>query len=142
MHDPRQFVFRYIRMAGMQKHLVLTTDLEFEEIISGRMTYLVRFFKKRFEFLNQLTSDDLVFLKKGKEVLGQFNVGKIVLIENFDESDFKVLQEFSRGFSMEVFKKMALENGVMVIVQIEKLEQFITSPVDLPKSKKEWIVLD
>lgn len=126
----------------MQRHLVLTTDAEFQEIISGRMTYLVRFFKKKFEFLFELSSDDLVFLKKGKEVLGQFNVGKIVLIENFEESDFKILKEFSRGFNQEIFKKMALENIVMVIVQIEKLEQFITSPVDLPRGRKEWVILE
>jgi hypothetical protein len=126
----------------MQRHLVLTTDDEFQEIISGRMTYLVRFFKKKFEFLFELSSDDLVFLKKGKEVLGQFNVGKIIMIEELEIKDLRIVNQFVMGMSEEDFVKRLDENRVMVIVQIEKLEQFITSPVDLPKSKKEWIVLD
>lgn len=126
----------------MHKHLVLTTKSEFEEIISGREIYLVRFFKKGFEFLNQLSSDDLVFLKKGKEVLGQFNVGRIIMIDGLETGDWGIFKEFLAVMGERDFAKKVDENRVMVIVQIEKLEQFITSPIDMPKGRKEWVILE
>ena len=128
----------------MNRHLVLISDTEFKEFLSGEANYLVRFFKKKMDFLEKLSVGDLVYFKKMKgEVLGQFNVGKVVLVENLEVRDFQVLRQFSKGISREVFDKKLDENNTMVIVGIEKLEQFITSPIDVPtRLRKEWSVLE
>jgi len=127
----------------MQRHLVLISDLEFEKILTGTERYLLRFFKKKQEFINRLNVGDIVFFKiKRGEVLGQFNVGKIVLIEKLDDGDFKILKEFSVNLTKGEFEKKLQENNIVLVVQIDNLEQFITSPVDVPpRSRKEWVVL-
>jgi len=127
----------------MNRHLVLISDLEFERILLGAERYLIRFFKKRLDFINRLNVGDIIFFKKNRgEVLGQFNVGKIVLIEKIDDGDFKILKEFSISLTKGEFDKKLQENNTLVVVQIDNLEQFITSPVDVPaRIRKEWVVL-
>ncbi len=126
------------------KNLVLVTDLEFGNIISGKTQHLVRFFKKKLDFISRLSKGDLIYIRKRRgEVLGQFNVGKLVLVEGVEKGDYKILNEFSKEISREVFEEKTLENSIVVIIQIVKLEQFITSPIEVPgRSRKEWVVLE
>src|SRR3989344_5496005 len=128
----------------MRKHLLLVSTLEAEEILSGQSEYLIRFFKKRFEFINRLEKGDLIYLrKKGGEVLAQFNIGKLVLIEGLEIDDYKILKNFSASLGKELFEEKINENNILIIIQIQKLEQFITSPIQIPKHiKKEWVVLE
>jgi len=131
----------------MKKHLVLISASEAEEILSGKSEYLLRFFRKRPDFFKVLASGDLIyFRKKGSEVLGQFLVGKLLVVEGIGKGDWewieKVISDQWKG-KREEFIEKANENSTLVIIQIEELEQFITSPIDVPKnSRKEWIVLD
>ena len=127
----------------MNRHLVLTTSLEFENIISGKQSFLIRFFKKRFEYLQSLKRGDLIYLrKKGGEIIAQFNAGKLVFTDPVQPQDYKLLKIFSGDFSKEFFEEKLRENTIMVIIRIEKLEQFITSPIDVPNSKKDWVIID
>lgn len=130
----------------MIKHLVLVPEPEFSNIISGNCQYLVRFFKKRVDFINRLKKGDLIYLrKKSGEVAAQFNVGKLILIEKLDVGDWNFVKEIGSlnlQLTQEVFEEKIRENRILIIIQIQKLEQFITSPIDAPKSKKEWVVLE
>lgn len=127
----------------MNRHLALVSDVELQNILSGKLPYLIKFFKKRLDFLNTLQKGDLIYLrKKGGEVLGQFNIGKLIEIERLEIGDWKFIKDLETGLKKEDFEEKIEEHSVMVIVQIEKLEQFITSPIDTPKSKKEWVVLE
>lgn len=128
----------------MQRHLVLSTKEEFEKIISGEIKYLIRFFKKRQEFLNQVKSGDLVFLKIKKEILGQFIVGKVVFVEKFEKKDLGWIKKIEGVDNILENRNTGEElgnNSVVLIVQIQKVEQLITSPIDMPIVRKEWVIL-
>lgn len=122
----------------MQRHLVLISDFELKNIISGSQQYLVRFFKKRPDFLGQVGTGDLVyFRKKGDEALGQFVIGKLTVMEGADNSDWELLKN---RFG---FEKRLDMNNVILIVQITKLEQFIASPLEMPYNlRRDWLVLE
>ena len=93
--------------------------------------------------MSRLQKGDLIYLRKRQgEVLGQFNVGKVILIEGVENNDFKVLKDYLKDLTKGFFEEKVYQNSIIIVVQIEKLEQFITSPINTPKSRKEWIVLE
>lgn len=125
----------------MARHAVLIYSQELTDIISGKQKYLTRSFKKKPEFLRGLSyADTIYFRQKRGEILGQFIIGKLIIVERWgseDEKLFKDLKIFTNSQNTPV------ENSIVIIIQIEKLEQLITSPVEIDKrSQKEWIVLD
>jgi len=132
------------------KHLVLVSDPELQNIISGKQEYLLRFFKKRPDFLGEIASGDLVYFRK-KEVLGQFEIGGLMIAEKWEMSEssrFALGSELwdlryeKWGMTKEIFKEKIEENRILVIMQVNKLEQFITSPIETPRGRKEWVVLE
>jgi hypothetical protein len=139
----------------MNRHLILISGSEAEEILSGKAELLIRFFKKRPDFLRELASGDLIYFRKNKgEVLGQFFIGKLIIVEKIEFGDWnwidKVLNNESgiMNYGKELFEEKADQSElklstkkILLVVQIEKLEQFITSPIDTPKNRKEWVVL-
>lgn len=157
----------------MTRHIVTLTALETDQIISGSQQFLFKFFKKRPAFLSQVGLGDLVFFRaKAKEtsfarkedtaavkpgeiqfrkskgeVLGQFEIGKIIITEGVKSEDWEVLKTFFKkpvyDLTKEKFEELVTLNNTMIVIQIRKLEQFITPPIEIEKrSKKEWIVLD
>lgn len=125
------------------KHLVVFTEKQAQELLNGQLKFDVRFFKKKPEFLSKIAAGDIVYFRKKGEVLGQFEIGKIIIIENSGIGDWDLIRGFESGLNREVFETKTRENNILVIIQITKLEQFITSPIEIDKrSKKEWIILD
>lgn len=124
----------------MTKHAVVFSREQIQELLEGELKYDLRFFKKRPEFLNKLNIGDIIFFRKSRgEVIGQFEVGKLIIVENLDAEDQNVLK--SLGI-LENFENQLKENSIMVVIQIEKLEQLITSPVEIDKrSRKEWVLV-
>lgn len=122
----------------MTRYLVLTTEEEFKDIISGENKYLMMFFKKRVDSGGKLAVGDVIFLKKNKEVVGQFEVGRLIFIENLEFGVWNLVREIV-GMKKEVFEEKARENSILVAVRIDKLEQLITSPIEIPKGRKEWV---
>src|SRR3989344_2729164 len=109
------------------KHVVSFKDFQVQKLLAVELQFDVRFYKKRPEFLNRLNISDIIFFRKyRKEVVGQFQVRKLVIIESLDTEDVKVLK--SLGIE-ENFENQLKENSVMVVIQIENLEQLITSPI-------------
>lgn len=129
----------------MKKHLVLSFKSEFERIVVGETKYLLRFFKKRRDFLKELQSGDLVFLKVGKEILGQFIIGKVIVVENFQEEDLDWIRKIiGEGDVLEKVNSgnFLHKNSIALIVKIEKIEQLITSPIEIPIVRKDWVILE
>ena len=132
----------------MNRHIVTVTDFESEQLFLGTINYLFKFFKKKPGFIDKLSVGNIVFFKKKKgEILGQFEVGKIIIIERVENRDWRLVKEITGGsetfLSKEKFQELVEKNSILLIIQIDKLEQFITSPIEIDKrSKKGWIVLE
>lgn len=131
----------------MKRHVVVFPDGQIQKLLKGELKCDLRFFKRRPEFLNKLNVGDIIFFRKSRgEILGQFEAGKIIVIEKLDVGDWKMVKEVGVGkldITEELFIEKIQENSNLMIIQINKLEQFITSPIEIPKqSKKDWIVLE
>lgn len=128
----------------MHRHIATVTESEYNQLRSGTRSYLFKSFKKKPGFINDLYIGDIVFFKKEKgDVSGQFEVGKIIFIENLESGDWNLVKQIDNGLTKEKFQELILMNSFMVIIKINKLEQLITSPVEINKrSKKEWTVLE
>lgn len=125
------------------RHLVSFNDSKIQKILKGELGFDLRLFKEKPEFLKQLSVGDKVFLRKASEVLAQFEVGKIVVIENAETRDFEIVKSFINDLNRVEFEKSISKNSLLVITQIQKLEQLITSPIEVPYNlRKEWLVLD
>ncbi len=129
----------------MKKHLVLSSKDEFKEVISGERRFLIRFFRKRQEFLSQVKSGDLVFLKVGREILGQFITGKVIIVEKIEVEDLGWIKEI-HGIENILenvdFEETVEKNELVLIVEIIKFEQLITSPIEVPIVRKDWVILE
>ena len=125
------------------KHLVAFTDSRIQKVLKGELRFEVHFFRKRPEFLNKISVGDKVFIRKGSEVVAQFEIGKIILFETLDREDFEIIRRFDSSLMKADFEQLLAKNKIALIVRIEKLEQLITSPVEVPYNlRKEWIVLE
>lgn len=127
------------------KHVVVFTQDQIRKLLEGQLKYYFHFFKKKPEFLNKLSVGNIVYFRKSRgDILGQFEVGKIIIIEGLENRDWKVVKELeTEGMTEEDFKEKINQNSILIIIQITNLEQFITSPIEIDKrSKKEWITLD
>jgi hypothetical protein len=128
----------------MRRHIVIISEDEYEELLSGSRNYICKFFKRKPEFLSLISAGDTVFLRNPKsDILGQFEIGKIICIENPAPEDYEIIKKAESGIGGDEFEDIAMSNQVIITLKIDKLEQLITSPIELDKrSKKEWSVLD
>lgn len=126
------------------KHLAVFSDGKIQELLSGQLKYDLRFFKKRPEFINDLNIGDTVFFKKEKgDITGQFEIRKIIIIENPNIEDWGWIRRFETDLTQEKYLERVLTFKFLLLLKIDKLEQLITSPVEINKrSKKEWTVLE
>lgn len=128
----------------MSRHIATVTESEYGQLVSGTRNYLLKSFKKKPEFLEKLLSGDTVFFKKPKgDITGQFEVQKIIIIENPGSEDWDWIKRFEKDLTREEYLEFILSFRYLLLLKIDKLEQLITSPVETNKrSKKEWEVLE
>lgn len=129
------------------KHVVVFSAEGVKKLLDGKLEFEFKFFKKKPEFLNELSVGDIVFFRRKQgDVLGQFEVGKLIIIERLEIEDWRLVEQIAKDsvsyLSKEKFRELADINQIMLIIRIEKLEQFITSPIEIDKrSKKEWRII-
>lgn len=128
-------------------HVATFSEEQIRNLLLGSLKIDFRFFSKKSDILNKIHSGDLVFFKSRGEILGQFEIGKLITVEELETADWNWIKEIGKlsefGLTKEVFEEKASINKTLVIVQIIKLEQFITPPIEIDKrSKKVWMVLD
>jgi hypothetical protein len=128
------------------KHVISYPEAKMQKLLNGRLRYDFHFFKKKSEFSANLSAGDNIFFRKKRgEVMGQFGVGKLIIIEGVDKKDWLFLKAYGieEEYGKEKFEENTTGNNILVIMQVVKVEQFITSPIEIDKkSKKEWIVLE
>lgn len=130
------------------KHIVVFTQQQIEKLSNGQLKYDIRFYKKIPKFLKKLHAGDLIFFRKSRrEVLGQFEIGKLIVVEKLERGDWNWIKEIGKlsksGLTKAEFEEKAGIEKTLLVIQITKLEQFITPPIEIDKrSKKVWIVLD
>lgn len=95
--------------------------------------------------MGEVKGGDLVFLKVGKEILGQFIIGKVIFIENFKKEDFKwitKIEGIQNILEKRDYEKDLERISIVLIIQTNKIEQLITSPIEVPIVRKDWIILE
>lgn len=129
-------------------HVAVFTDNQVQDLLSGTLKWVLRFFNKRPDLLDKIHSGGIVYFRKSKgEILGKFEIGKLIIIEKLEAGDWSFIKGIEResgfGLTKEEFEEKSSLNKVLMIVQITRIEQFITPPIEIDKrSKKEWKMLD
>lgn len=135
----------------MTKHLAIFTPQVIQEIISGRKTVESRFSVKKILPFLAVSSGDIIYIKpSGKPVLGQFLVKKVIFFENLEREDWDLIKtQYGDKLSLgsdeadnRYFKDHRFAKYGSLIF-IDRVEQFITSPITYSKSdRRSWVVLE
>lgn len=135
----------------MHKHLAIFSESAVKAILSGSKTIESRFSQKRIPPFGQVNIGDIVYIKpSGRDIVGQFKVKKVISFEGLEENDRQMIRrEFGRQISLgstekdnQFFNSHSASN-YCTLISIERVEQFITSPLKFKKSdQRGWVVLD
>lgn len=116
------------------RHIVIISETQIGSLLKGKVKYLIFPLKKRQSFLEKVNPGDTVFYRSKKSsLLGQFIIQKAIIFLGSGEGGILEIinQDIEPGFR------------VILIIYIDKLEQLITSPVEIDRRvKKEWSVLE
>lgn len=135
----------------MKKHLAILTRNAIKAIISGEKTVEARFSRKKIPPFGAVGVGDIIYMKPpGEELTGQFEVTKVISLEGIDKDDWdwikgKFGQKISFGSIAEMknYYKEHQDAKYATIINIGKVEQFITSPIKIIKRDlRGWLVID
>lgn len=135
----------------MKKHLAIFTRNAIKAIVSGQKTVETRFSKKKIAPFGMVNVGDIIYMKPpGEELSGQFVATKVISIEGLDEKDWEWIKtEFGQKISfgsvaeMKNYYKEHEGSKFATIIQMGKIEQFVTSPIKIEKRDlRGWMVLD
>lgn len=134
-----------------RRHLAIFSKVGFEEIISGRKTVETRFSKHKISPFGEVSAGDIVYMKvAGGEIAGQFLVKKVLFFEGLDKKDWEFIKSgYGKALSLgseeedNRFFKQKEDARFGTIIFIDRVEQFITSPIKFTKSdRRAWVVMD
>lgn len=127
----------------MSRHIAIFTKEAVQGIISGKKSFDVWFSKKRIPPFGEVKVGDTVFIKSpGRDISGQFLVKKVIYFEGLEQKDFEIIKKLGKGLDIEYFETR-LDSKFATVVFIDRVEQFITSPIRYPKSdSRAWVVLN
>lgn len=116
----------------MQKHLAIFNKDTIAQIFSGKKQIETRFSQKRIAPYGAVSVGDTIYIKPpGQEIVGQFSVKKVIYMESFEVGD---IEQFSQNY-----RKTA---RFATIIFMDNIEQFLTSPIKIPKKNLSgWMVL-
>lgn len=124
------------------KHLAIFKGEGAELILSGKKTIESRFSKRRDVPFGQISSGDLVYIKpSGKDIIGQFRVKKVIFFDGLEIGEIR--ERWSKELAVgEDYWKNKENSRYGTLIFIGQVDQFITSPVKLPKKDlRGWVVL-
>lgn len=134
----------------MKKHLAIFNPSAIKQIFSGKKKVESRFSQKKIAPFGFVSSSDLVYIKPpGKEVVGQFFVKKVVYFDGLEESDWQMIEKkfgpklgLGEKSETDKFFKIHQNAHYATIIYIDRVEQFITSPIKISKKDlRGWVVL-
>lgn len=134
----------------MKKHLAIMSKQAIQAILSGRKKIETRFSLKKIAPFGGINRGDLVYMKSsGGDIIGQFRVKKVFSFEGLTKKDVeKIFEDFGEDIKtgdhkidIDYFQqKQATHFGTLIF--IGEVEQFITSPIKIPKTdQRGWVVL-
>ncbi len=135
----------------MKKHLAIFSPEVVKLLFSGVKTIETRFSQKRIEPYGAVSVGDLVYIKKsGEDIVGQFKVRKAIYFEGLDHDDWQLIKtnygpKLSLGSQQldDNYFKLHQQAKFASIIFIDEIEQFITSPIRIPKKDlRGWVVLN
>lgn len=141
---------RYI-LEVIKKHLAILPRLAIKAIILGEKTIETRFSKKKIAPFGLVSVGDIVYMKPpGEELAGQFQVTKVISIEGISDKDWDwIKSEFGEKSSfgsiaeMKNYFKDHAGSRYATIIDIGKVEQFVTSPIRIEKKDlRGWVVIE
>jgi hypothetical protein len=135
----------------MKKHLAIFSQSAVKEIFAGKKIVETRFSQKRIAPFAQVSAGDLVYIKpSGEDIAGQFLVSKVIFFDNLDELDWQFIKSHYQKYlslgSKELdfaYFQQKVEAKFGTIIFINRVEQFIVSPIKIEKKdKRGWVVLE
>lgn len=135
----------------MTQHLAILTQFAIHAILKGEKRVEIRLSEKKIVPFGSVHRGDMVFIKPpGKDILGRFEVKKVISFEGLDPVDWQFIKNnfqdeirFGNIKDEEEFFKKHKNAQYATIIYIGQVEQFITSPIRIPKKdQRGWIVLD
>ncbi len=141
-------VIMYNRL--MKKHLAIFTPETIKLIFSGQKTVESRFSQKKIQPYGEVEVGDEVYLKpRGEEITGRFFVSKVIYFDGLDEEDWELIKQNyasklalgTKAKEVDYFKSH--QNARYgTIIYMDRVEQFITSPIKITKKDlRGWVVL-
>lgn len=136
---------------AMRRHLAIFSKDTIRQIFSGKKTIESRFSKKKISPFGQVAVGDTVYIKpSGEEIVGQFFVSKVFSIEGLDDSDWKWIKTdllgglgFTNKQEQDSYFNARSASRYCTLIYIDRVEQFITSPIKIPKKDlRGWVALD
>lgn len=123
----------------MKKHLAIFDKETIKQIFAGVKKVDGRFSQKKISPFGKVSIGDLVYIKPpGEEIVGQFRVKKVISLEGLDKDDWQLV----RSYIDEHHFKDKHDIKYCTLIFIDRVEQFITSPVKIQKSdQRGWMVL-
>ncbi|MBI2595386.1 hypothetical protein HYW46_01465 [Candidatus Daviesbacteria bacterium] len=134
----------------MTKHLAVFSKEAVQRIFEGKKTVESRFSQHKIAPFGSVGKGDLVYIKPaGGEIAGQFLVKKVISFENLDGSDWQIIRfHFGKKLSLgnkgldDKFFKIHKDAKYGTLIFIDRVEQFITSPIKISKKdQRGWMVL-
>jgi len=135
----------------MRKHVAVISRPVIKLIFQGKKVIESRFSQKRIPPFGQVQIGDLIYIKPpGEDIVGQFKVAQVISHEGLGKLEWNLIkQNYGERLSLgtkvadkEYFKSHEKAQYATLIF-IDRVEQFITSPIRLTKRDlRGWIVLD
>lgn len=130
----------------MKKHLAIFNQGVGERILTGQKTMESRFSHNKNAPYQQISSGDLVYIKpSGKEIIGQFKVKKAIFFDGLTTEDLSDIEEkYKIELSVDKSYWVSKANSRYgTLIWIDQAQQFLTSPVKIPKKDlRGWVVLN
>jgi hypothetical protein len=126
----------------MTKHIAVFSAQNVKEIFSGERSCDLWLSKKRIAPFGEVKIGDVVYIKtSGREISGQFLVKKVVYFEGIEKKDFEIIGSYLGGKDKAYFDGK-IQAKFATLIFIDRVEQFITSPIRYPKSdSRAWAVV-
>ncbi len=120
----------------MKKHLAIFKFDLAEKILTGEKTIESRFSKTRLSPFAEVSCGDIVYIKpSGKDIIGQFEVEKVIFYEGLDKADIeKIKQDYG--------EQIAPGSKYASLIFIGQTTRFLVSPIKIEKKdQRGWVVL-
>lgn len=129
----------------MKKHLAIFTGDLAEKILTGVKTIESRFSKTKIIPFGVIGCGDIVYIKpSGKEIIGQFEVEKVIFYEGITKTDLsKIERDYGKQIAADDdFWKDKRTSKYASLIFIKQSTRFLLPPIKIEKKdQRGWMIL-